>query len=91
MLVLAMVLVLASASCAAITTAPARTYGTFVDRAVQTATSASSAVATAQLAAKAGAEGKGTGAYLSVLIGKAEDSLGAVTTTFESILPPDPR
>ncbi len=90
-LLIAVVLAVVPASCAAITTAPARTYKTFVERAVQTATSASSAVSTTQLAASAGADGKGSGPYLSVLIGAAEDSLGAVTTTFEAILPPDER
>ena len=77
-----------AAGCVANATGPARTTGTYSHKAAATAAVASSSVATAAQAARAGADGKAQFPYLSVLIADAEDGLGAATSTFDSIQPP---
>ena len=72
-------------------TGPARTFGTYQHKAAATAGAAASSVATTRLAAIAGRDGDAFLPYLSVVTSDAEDSLGAVSTTFDAILPPGAR
>jgi hypothetical protein len=67
---------------------PARTYGKYEGKAVTTAKSARSDVATVRLGARAGGAGRAFGPYLSVLISDVEDALNAAQSTFDSIQPP---
>ncbi len=70
---------------------PARTFGTYEDKASTTAEAALSAVSTTILAAHVGSDGKAWGPYLSILISEQEDAIVAVQGTFASIQPPDAR
>ena len=70
---------------------PARTFDKYRGKAVTTAKSALSSVATVRLAARAGSRDRAFGPYLSVLISDAEASISGVQGTFDSIQPPDVR
>ena len=70
---------------------PARTFDKYRGKAVTTAKSALSSVATVRLAARAGSRDRAFGPYLSVLISDAEASISGVQGTFDSIQPPDER
>jgi hypothetical protein len=67
---------------------PSRTDRDYELKAGNTAKAVASAVGTALLGAKAAAEHKAPGPYLSVLIGGAEEDASAVQSTFDSIQPP---
>ena len=69
----------------------ARTYDKYEGKAVTTAKSVLSNVATVRLAAQAGSRDRAFGPYLSVLISDAEESISGVQGTFDSIQPPDDR
>jgi hypothetical protein len=68
---------------------PAPTTSAYEGKAGGTAQAAVSAVRTALLAEDAYAHGKLTAAYLESTLVDAEDSLGSVQTTFDSVQPPD--
>src|SRR5262245_20615687 len=87
---MAAVLVIAP-GCVAHPVGPARTFGKYEGKAVTTAESALSAVATVQLAANASSDGKATGPYMAVITSEQEDALSGVQGTFGSIQPPDER
>ena len=70
---------------------PARTFDKYEGKAVTTAKSVLSNVATVRLAARAGSRDRAFGPYLSVLISDAEESISGVQGTFDSIQPPDDR
>jgi hypothetical protein len=70
---------------------PARTFDKYEGKAVTTAKSALSNVATVRLAAQAGSRDRAFGPYLSVVISDAEDSMSGVQGTFDAIQPPDDR
>ena len=70
---------------------PARTFGTYHNKAVATAESALSSVETVRLASEAGSAGNAFAPYLSVLISDQEDALADVQSGFASIQPPDTR
>jgi hypothetical protein len=70
---------------------PARTYDKYKGKALTTAKSALSNVAVVRLAARAGSRDRAFGPYLSVLVSDAEESIGGVQGTFDSIQPPDDR
>lgn len=57
-------------------------------KAGNSAKAVASSVATAVLGAKAAAQGKATGNYLSVLLGAAEEDASSVQSTFDSVQPP---
>jgi hypothetical protein len=70
---------------------PAPTTSAYEGKAASTAQAAVSAVRTALLAEDAYARGKLTAAYLESTLVDAEESLGSVQTTFDSVQPPDTR
>jgi hypothetical protein len=70
---------------------PAPTTSAYAGKAANTAQTAVSAVRTALLAEDAYARGRLTSAYLETTLVDAEDSLGSVRTTFDSVQPPDTR
>jgi hypothetical protein len=86
-----MAAVLAMTGCVSHPVGPARTYETYEDKAATTAEAALSAISTTMIAAKAGAEAKAWGPYLSILVSEQEDELAGVQGTFASIQPPDER
>ena len=67
----------------------AQSYGKYEGKAVTTAKSALSDVATVQLAARTASEGRSFGPYVSVVISDAEEGLSKVQGTFDSIQPPN--
>jgi hypothetical protein len=66
----------------------ARDEATFQDKAVKTAESALSAVATVSMAAHAAAGGQAWGRYVSRLVSEQEDALDKSSGSFRSIQPP---
>jgi hypothetical protein len=86
---LPVVSLVATAACVSHPVGPARTFGTYEDKAPTTAEAALSAVSTTILAADAGTEGKAWGPYLSVLVSEQEDEISGVQGTFASVQPPD--
>ena len=68
---------------------PAPTTSAYAAKAGNTATAAVSAVRTALVAEDAYAHGRMTAAYLETTLVDAEDTLGSVRTTFDSVQPPD--
>jgi hypothetical protein len=70
---------------------PARTFGKYEGKAVTTAKSALSNVETVRLTSRTASAGNAFGPYTSVVISDAEESLGGVQGTFDSIQPPDER
>ena len=79
-----LVLVLLLSGCVS----PSRTDRDYQLKAGNTAKSVASAVATALLAARAAADGKAGGPYLTVVLVNAEKDALAVQSTFDSIQPP---
>jgi hypothetical protein len=79
------------AGCVSHPVGPARTFGTYEDKAVTTAEAALSAVSTTMLAADIGTDGGAWGTYLSVVISEQEDEIATVQSTFASVQPPDTR
>jgi hypothetical protein len=67
---------------------PARTLGKYEGKAATTAQSALSAAATVRLAALTASRDRSFGPYITVVITDAEDDLGGVQSTFDSIQPP---
>jgi hypothetical protein len=86
-LAVAVVGVLALAGCAG----PSRTSEDYQNKAANTVEAVISAAQTARLAVRAQIDGKATAPYLSVILGEAEDNVGSVQTTFDSVQPPDAR
>ncbi|MGZ4728209.1 MAG: hypothetical protein ACXWB2_10865 [Acidimicrobiales bacterium] len=76
-------------SCVHNVTGPVRTPTTYEHKAAATAGTAASSVATVDLAMQTAQGGDAFATYLSVLISNAEDELGAATSTFSAIQPPD--
>jgi hypothetical protein len=70
---------------------PAPTTSDYAGKAGSSAQAAVSAVRTALLAEDAYARGRLTSAYLESTLVDAEDTLGSVQTTFDSVQPPDTR
>jgi hypothetical protein len=70
---------------------PARTFSVYEGKAVSAAEAVRSAVETARIAAVAGAGGKVTGQFVSVVIHEAEIDASGAQGAFESIQPPDDR
>ena len=79
---------LALAGCVAHPVGPARTLSKYEGKASTTARSALSVVETVRLVAKAAADGKATGPYVTVVVSDAEESLDGLSGTFGSIQPP---
>ncbi len=77
------------AGCVHNVTGPVRTPTTYEHKAANTAGTAASSVATVDLAMQTAQKGDAFATYLSVLISNAEDELGATTSTFSAIQPPD--
>ena len=70
---------------------PARTFGKYEGKAVTTAKSVLSNVATVRLAAHNSSRDRAFGPYLSVLISDAEEAVSGTQGTFDAIEPPDER
>lgn len=70
---------------------PARTYDDYRRKATTTIAAVESSVQTVALAAKAAADDRATGPFLSVLISGQEDAINGVAGTFGSIQPPGAR
>jgi hypothetical protein len=70
---------------------PARTYDKYRGKAVTTAEAALSAVQTAHLTGVNVVRGNAFFPYSALLVGDAEESLGGLASTFDSIQPPDAR
>lgn len=68
---------------------PARTYDAYSLKARGTAKSVLSAVETARLAARAGADGDAFGPYVSVVLSESETGAGHAQEIFLGIQPPD--
>ncbi|MGB9377898.1 MAG: hypothetical protein WCB04_10350 [Mycobacteriales bacterium] len=83
----ALVALVAIAGCAG----PSRTYDDYQSKAVNTVKAATSALQTARLAVQAQRRGNTTVPYLSVILGQAEENIGSVQGTFDSVQPPDTR
>jgi hypothetical protein len=86
-----LLLAVATVGCVPHPVGPARTYQKYEGKAVTTAESALSAVATVRLAADAASKGRSSGPYTTVLTSEQEDALSGVQGTFDSIQPPDGR
>jgi hypothetical protein len=71
-------------------TSPSYTYRDYERKAAHTADEAASAVQSALLTVDL-VDGRAPRPYLSVLLGDAEATLGAVQQTFEGVQPPDGR
>jgi hypothetical protein len=69
--------------------APAPTTADYESKAAMTADAAVSELRTALLAQDAWARNRMTAAYLETVLVDADESLGSVTTTFDSVQPPD--
>jgi hypothetical protein len=85
-------LVVAAAVCAGCVRHPigaARDEATYRDKAVVTAESALSAVATVALAAQAAAHGQAWGRFVGRVVSEQEDALDKAAGSFRSIQPPD--
>jgi hypothetical protein len=70
---------------------PARTYDKYRGKAVTTAEAAESEVQAALLMARTASAGNSFGPYAALVISDAEDSLGGLQGTFDSLQPPDER
>jgi hypothetical protein len=70
---------------------PARTYDAYARKASTTAESAESQVQTAILMADTASAGNAFGPYTALVISDAEEALGGIQGTFDSIQPPDAR
>jgi hypothetical protein len=70
---------------------PARSFEAFEGKAVESAKTASGAVATARLSAREASSGKLTAAYTSVAMADAEKDANGAQSSFDSIQPPDKR
>jgi hypothetical protein len=68
---------------------PARTLGKYRGKAANSAEAAASDVVTAHLTAETASEGNAFGSYTALMVSDAEESLGGVQSTFDSIEPPD--
>jgi len=68
---------------------PARTSDDYARKASTSIHDCRSAVETARLAVDAATGGRATTAYLSVLLGQAEEEAASIQSTFESIQPPN--
>jgi HPt (histidine-containing phosphotransfer) domain-containing protein len=68
---------------------PAPTSSAYESKAAMSADAAVSEVRTAVLAAKAYLRDGTTDAYLETVVGEAEESLGSVQATFDSVQPPE--
>jgi hypothetical protein len=80
-----LVLCLAAAACVA----PARSFSAYEGKAVATAETARSAVATARLAADLAVEGRAFAPYVAATIADAERDVRSAKGLFDSIQPPD--
>ncbi len=80
---------LAAATAACV--APARSYGAYEGKAVETADAVLSAVQTARQATAIGADDNGFAAYLAITASDAEDAARSAQGAFDSIQPPDAR
>jgi hypothetical protein len=84
--------VLVAAAAVALVTgcvAPAPTTADYESKAAMTADAAVSELRTALLAEDAWARNRMTAAYLETVLVDADESLGSVTNTFDSVQPPD--
>jgi hypothetical protein len=68
---------------------PARTLGKYRGKAANTAEAAGSDVVTVHTVAQAASHGNAFGPYTAVVLSDAEESLGGVQSSFDSIAPPD--
>src|SRR6187455_893518 len=85
---LPLVLVVAAAACVEPVT-PARTFDDYEHKAKDTAESALSAVETARLGARVGADRDAFGPTVSVVVADAEAGLAHAQSVFAGIQPPD--
>jgi hypothetical protein len=68
---------------------PSFSYRDYERKAAHTADEAASVVGSAMLTVELANGRRATRAYLSVLLGEAESTLGAIQQTFEGVQPPD--
>jgi hypothetical protein len=68
---------------------PARTFGKYEGKAVTTAESALSAVATAKMVSAGAVRHHLFGSYVGLSLGESEDAVAGLAGTFASIQPPD--
>jgi hypothetical protein len=68
---------------------PAPNLPAYQSKAARTASSALSELQTARLAARQSRSGRISQSYLEVLVSDSEDAYGSVTSTFDSVQPPD--